>query len=325
MALDLTKPIDIQQVNNTAGQKQPKISRLMMESIKDILKFFYPEYNVQSTRDLLTFKEGNIMQPYDGQLTTAKDLGVIDKRTLTVNVGMLYVKDEIERYRTTYLVTLEELGLKEKQLPFAQWYLETIAKVGMQDLHALPWQGVKGAGNTALDITDGFLKIIADEITATNITVALGNLYELTGAAADYTSATIGAELKAQFNLFPALTQKKGVIAHIPYRYKQMYKDWYISEYPNVTDGNVPTEYLDGTDKKCKINWETGIGTSKRVTMAPKNNLVYGIDKLNKEFGKITVFNPNNNPFLVAAVNKIVLGFQIRTLDKREFNVNNLA
>jgi len=323
--MSATSPIDIQQILNTAGKIQPKISRLMMQSIKTILAGLSPEYDVQNTRDLLTFEEGNIMQPYDANLTTAKDLGVIDKRTLTVDVGMLYIADEIERYRSTYLVTLEELDLTSAKLPFANWYLETITQVGLQDLYKLPWQGVKAVGTDPEDITDGYLQIIADEITATNISVANGNLYTLTGAAVDYTSSTIGDELKGQFELFPELTQERGVVCHIPYRYKSMYKEWFKSEYPNITDGNVDTEYLDGTDRKCKFNWTSAIGTSKRVTMTTSDNLKYGIDKMNKEFGKIVVFNPNNNPFLLAAVNKIVIGFQIRTLNSREFNCNNLA
>ncbi len=322
---DLTTPIDIQQINNTANQKKPKISRLMMENVREVLAYLTIELGIQATRDLLTFEEGSIMQPYDPTLANAKDLGVIDKRTLSVNVGMLYIKDEVERYRQTYMVTLQELNLTAAKLPFAQWYLETIALVGLQDMHILPWQGVKGAGTSTKDITDGYLKIIADEITASNITVAKGNLYELSGSATDYTAANIGDELKAQFALLPALTQERGVIVHIPWRYKQIYKEWFKSEYPNITDGDVPTEYIDGTDKKAKFNWTTAIGTSKRVTMTTKSNLVCGIDNANKEFGKIVVFRPNNNPFLIAAVNKVVIGFQIRTLDKREFNVNNLA
>ncbi len=325
---DLTTPIDITAINDTALQMQPKIKRLMMNNIRETFANFtkYPG-DVRSKVDLLTFEEGSIMQPYDPNLATSKNLGVIDKRTLAVDVGMSFIKDEVERYRNTYLAAIEELGLKDKaKLPFASWYLETITMVGLQDLYELPYLGVRNpTGTNAVDITDGFLKIIADEITANNITTAKGNLYTLTGAATDYTAATIGDELKAQFDLLSEKAQQKGVDIHIPYRYKRMYKEWFKAEYPNITDGDVPTEYLDGTDKKARFVWTSAMGTSKRVIMTTKNNLYFGVDKSSGDFGKIMVFYFQNNPYILAATNKSVLGFQIRTLNAREFNVNNLA
>jgi len=327
MAVDLTTPIEITAINNTAREMQPKIVRLMMQNIRDTFGNFtkYPG-DVRSSVDLLTFAEGSIMQPYDPTLGTAKDLGAISKRTLAVNVGMSLIKDEVERYRNTYLAALEDLNISNQaKLPFAAWYLETITMVGLNDLFMLPYKGVKGAGTTPIDITDGYLKIIANEVTANNITDALGNLYTLTGAAADYTASTIGDELKGQWAKLPETAQTAGVEIHIAYRYKQMYKEWFKAEYTNITDGDVNTDYLDGTDKKAKFVWTSAIGTSKRVIFTTKSNLVYGVDKDNKEFGKIVVFFWQNNPYLLAATNKTVMGFQIRTLDKREFVVNNLA
>jgi len=320
--------IDISAIQGTAGKMQPEIKKLMMETIRKTFGYLkkYPG-DVQSSVDLLTFEEGSIMMPLDTSLsTTNKKLGIIDKRSLAVKVGMGYIMDEIERYRDTYLVTLDELGLKEAQLPFATWYLRTYADVGLKDLSVVPWQGIhNAAGTTPKDIADGYLKIIADDITATKISVAKGNLYELSGSATDYTASTIGDELKAQFAKFPQLTQEEGVTIHIPYRYKQMYKEWYKSEYTMITDGNVPTEFLDGSDNKAKFNWTSDIGTSKRVVMCTADNLVYGVDKASKEFGKVMVFNPNGNPYLMAATNKTVIGFQIHTINSRAFNCNNLA
>lgn len=325
--MDYVNPIDIQQIQGTADKMKPEIARMMMSSIREHFAYLskFPG-DVQSTADLLTFEDGTIMGPYTTDLASrTKKLGIIDKRSLTVRVGMGYISDEIERYRNTYMATLDELGMP-KDLPFAKWYLETYTLVGLKDLALIPWQGVyNGAGSDPKDIADGYLKIIADEITATKITTALGNLYTLSGAATDYTSSSIGDELKAQFNLFPQKTQEAGVEIHIPYRYKTMYKEWFKSEYTNVMDGDVPTEYLDGTDKKAKFFWDSDMGTTKRVVMCRPGMLVYGVDKANKEFGKITVFNPEGNPLLLGAINKTVIGFQIHSINSRMFNCNNLA
>jgi len=325
MAFDLTSPIDIQAINNTAREIQPKITRLMMEGIRELLVNFYKfPGDIRQSVNLVTFKRGSIMQPYDPTLSHKKTLGIISKRPLSVNVGMSYLSDEAEKYRNTYLGALEDLNISnEAKLPFPNWYLETIALVGMADMTELPYLGKKGAGNDTVDITDGYLEIIKDEVDAGNIADGNGNLYTLAGSATDYTASTIGDELKKQFAKFPAITQKFGVNIHIDYAYLQMYKEWFKSEYSNITDGDVPTEYLDGTNKKAKFIWTTGMEGSKRVIMATETNLVYGVDRDNKEFGKVLVFH-DGSPYIVGATNKVVIGFQIRTLDKSELVVNNL-
>jgi len=282
---------------------------------------------IQSSVDMLTFIEGNLAMPYDPTLSNWQKLGEIKKRTATVRVGMVPIKDEVERYRDTYLVTLQELNLNEKQLPFAQWYLQTVTAVGLQSLFALPYQGVyNSSGTTAVDICDGFFKIIADEKTAGNISTGNGNLYTLSGAATDYTSSTIGDELLAQYNTLPEITRQLASIVNIrvPYRYREMYRTWLKSEYPNLGPNDYNLDTLDGTDGKGKFIWESAMGLSKKAIMDIPGALTYETDNDNKEFGSIKVFHPDNNPFYVAMVNKIVIGFQIHTLDSRVFNVNNL-
>ncbi len=327
---DMTKPIDITVIQGTANKIKPKIKKLMMFTIKTVLATLASMSGIQSQTDLLTFIEGNLAMPYDPTLQNWQSLGEIKKRTAEVKVGMVPLKDEVERYRDTYMVTLEELNLTEKKLPFANWYLETISAVGLNSLHALPYQGVHNAtGTTAIDIADGYLKIIADEITAgTDMSVAKGNVYELSGAQTDYTAANIGDELLAQYETFPEVTrQLANVEIRIPFRYKKMYRDWVKSEYPNLSPKEIANEldYLDGTDNKAKFIWESAMGTTKRVIMNVPGTLTYQTDKDNKEFGKMKIFHPNANPFYIACVNKIVIGFQIYTLDKRVINVNNQA
>ncbi len=326
--MNYTLPIDITQIQGTAGKMQPKIKSLMMATILDAYGYLtkFPG-NVRVSEDLVTSIDGTIMMPFDPALSvTNKKLATLDKRQLVVRVGMGYIVDTKERYRDTYIATAEDLDENTKTLPFADWYILTYGGVARKDLSLVVWQGVyNSVGTSPKDIADGFLKIIADDITATNISTANANLYTLGGSATDYTSSTIGDELKNQFALLPQERQEAGVNIYIPYRYKQVYKEWFKSEYTNVPDGDVPTEYLDGTDKKAKFVWTSDMGTTKRVVMCSKENLVYGVDKGSEDFGKINVFAPNNNPYMIAATNKVVLGFQIHTVNSREFNCNNLA
>lgn len=325
---DLTTPIDIKQIQGTVGKIKPKIKKLMMQSIRSVLSTLVNIKGIQSSVDMLTFIEGNLAMPYDPTLQNWQKLGDIVKRTARVQVGMVPIRDEEERYRDTYLVTLEDLNLSEAKLPFANWYLETIAQVGLQSLFTLPYQGVHDpAGTNALDICDGYFKIIEDEKTnaTPGISSSNGNLYTLGGSATDYDSSNIGEELLGQYLAFPDVTKQLATVEiRIPYRYRNAYRDWYKTEYPNVDPKNIDMNYLDGTDNKAKFIWESAMGASKKVIMNVPGNMTYETDRDNKEFGKMKVFRPENNPFYIACVNKIVIGFQIHTLDKRVFSVNNL-
>lgn len=303
-------PIDIVKIQGTADKNLPEIISIMMANMKEMFGYLkkYPG-DVQSTKDLLTFEGGTTLGPYTTNLASrnTKKLGIIDKRVLQVRVGLSYVSDEAERYRDTFMAEMDELGLQDK-MPFEQWYLHTFTDVALMDLATVPWTGVhNSSGDMPEDVADGYLKIIADEITATNISTAKGNFYTLSGSATDYTSSSIGDELKNQFQKFDQKTREAGVQIVIPYRYIDMYKEWYKSEYTNITDGDVPTEYLDGTNKKAKFIWSSDMGDTKRVVMCKPGMLIWATDKINKEFGKIKVFHPEGNPLLIGALSKSVI------------------
>jgi hypothetical protein len=325
--LDPNFPIDINAVQQTADKMRGDIRMLTFASIREMLPNFRRINNVQSTKDILTFEAESIMMPYDPELTTPKKLGTIGKRTIAVYVGMSLVKDEVERYRDTYLVTMEDLALKSSPaLPFAEWYVDAITLTGLQDMATLPWTGVKRAEAVADAICDGFLKIIFDEITASKITTALGNMYELAGSATDYTSSSIGTELLAQFNKFPKKVKAKGIDIHIPYGYKQMYRDWLNAEYPYIADPDQDVSFLAGSDKKGRFIWDENMGEdTKAVVMVQPWVLCFAVDRYNAEFGKLHIFHPNNNPYMIASTNKVALGFQLATLHKSAFIVNNLV
>lgn len=321
---DLTTPIDITAIQDTANKIRPEIKSLMMQNIQTVLAKLAIQGGIQHDRDLLTFIDGTVGMPYDSLLQNWNKLGEIVKRTVEVKVGMVPIKDEVERYRKSYMVTLDDLNLTEKKLPFAEWYLRTYVGVGLKSLHTLPYQGVyNAAGTTPNAICNGYFKIIEDEKTATNISVVKGNMYEV--GAADYTVSNIFEKLKAQYDLFPDVTKEYAEVEiRIPYRYRAIYREWYKTEYSTLSPKEIDLDYLDGTDGKAKFLWESAMGTEKKVIMNVPGNLMYGVDRDNQEFGKPTIFHWNGNPLWIAMLNKIVIGFQIYSLDSRVFNVNNL-
>ena len=122
--MDFLSPIDIQKINGESNKNASDIGRLTTTHIQDTLDYLTPERKVQKTRDLITFLEGTMLQPYNPNVIGAgKDVGAFDKRVLTIEVGMLLTKaDEPERYRDTWLIYLDDHELKPQTLPFSKWY-----------------------------------------------------------------------------------------------------------------------------------------------------------------------------------------------------------
>lgn len=325
--------LDLSAIQGTANQMQPEIRRLMSQSIREQLKRFKRHNNVRISKDLLTAIGQEIVRPFDPDLpdtpSNSSKLGTVEKRTLSVHLGMIFVRQQPESVRDTYLDKIERLGIPQKKFPFHQFFIELIAQQAMEDLHQVTWQGVlNGSGTAAVDLTNGFLKHITDAVSDGTISTGNGNLYQVTDSTldtdpvTDYSESTIMDELRKQYDMLPEHVRERGnPVCYISSQYKRMYQDAYIAEYTHVTRDQVPMDRLDGTN--LKLSWESGMGSSKRVIMTIPDNPNYGVDGQNNEFGKLKFFHPLNNPNWVAAQSKIALGFQWATFNSKVFVCNN--
>jgi len=323
--MDLLTPIDITKLNDSSRLKAQQLGMLAMKNIEETLSYLTIERGIPNIKDFWMFEEGSVLMPYFPSIIGAgKDIGKIEKRTLMLDIGMLLTKaDEVERYRNTWTAENMKFNLKANQNPFGDWFLKVLMNIEKQDLDQIPFLGVKNAvGTTPKDITNGFHKIVDLDVIAGTISVALKNQY----AAAAYTAANIGDQLKEQYQLFPDFVQQSGNIEiFAPWNMRELYRGWLINKYTyTITDGDVMLDYLDGTNKKCKINWLSAMGTSQRVYMTSKDNLICGLSNPDI-YGPVYIFNPGNNVYLIQATKKYPIGFQLRSINYRMFNTNNIA
>lgn len=319
--MDLTKPIDIASVNNTSVKYKKEIQTLDMLSANAMLQHFTLVSGVTDSIVLSHMIPGdNNSRGYDGTFTADKKIGTIVPRTLTVRPIVYELSDEPERLRRTFLT--EVRGAVENPESFYRWLIDWCIAKASEELYNVLMVADYNSGTAGSHINlafDGLETIIADEITATNISAANGNLYD---PGAVYTSANTGDLLLAQWRAMPATFRMKGGDCHISVDMGDLYDDWYKAEHdaPPMVDTAGQT-FLDGTNGKCRLIRHSNIA-NQRVIMTRKENIVYGTDKMS-DMSSLRAFE-SGNPYLFTAVMKYVFGIQIVTLDKSMFSVNKL-
>ena len=319
--MDLSKPIDIQSVNNTAVKYKKEIQTLDMLSANAMLQHFTLVSGVTDSIVLSHMLPGdNNSRGYDGTFTADKKIGTIVPRTLTVRPIVYELSDEPERLRRSFLTEIR--GAVADPEAFYKWLINwCIAKASEELYNVLPTADYDAAtaGTHINKAFDGLETIIADEIVATNISAVNGNYYD-PGAA--YTAANCGDLLLAQWRAMPATFRMKGGDMHLSVDMGDLYDDWYKAEHdaPPMVDTAGQT-FLDGTNGKCRIIRHSNI-TNQRVIISRKENIVYGTDKVS-DMSSLSAF-ASGNPYLFTAVMKYVFGIQIVTLDKSVFSTNKL-
>jgi len=319
--MDLTKPIDISSVNNTAVKYKKEIKTLDMLAADRLLKHFSLVSGVTDSIVLSHMVPGdNNSRGYDGTFTANKKIGTITPRTLTVRPIVYEISDEPERLRRTFIT--EVRGKVENPEDFYRWLIEWCIAKASEELYNALMVADYNSGTAGAHINnafDGLGTIISDEITATNISAANGNYYDPETA---YTSANIGDLLLAHVRSLPATFRDKGGLIIMSTDMGDLYDDWYKAEHdaPPMVDTAGQT-VLDGTNGKFKISRQPNF-SDQRVIITRDNNIVYGTDKMS-DMASLKAFN-SGNPYLFTATMKYVFGLQIVSLDKSLFSTNKL-
>lgn len=163
-------------------------------------------------------------------------------------------------------------GSDPHAMPLEQYIWEYVQQKIQENLRLQSlFKGVyNGAGTTPVDVMDGILKIVADEITATNITPVA------TGAVS---SANVIEKIEATYDALGEAYKSSETQALV----SPTLFDWYVRQYRATYGGN--NDYtgmangsvrLDGT--MCTVKREPGLGTSQRIIVCTPDNITYGVD-----------------------------------------------
>lgn len=179
----------------------------------------------------------------------------------------------------TWLGYTKQKGTRQTKIPLEQFMMAQIVKQVIQDLElTTKYRGVYNAGGTApIDVANGLLKLIADEITASNITPTV------TGAI---TSSNVADKLYLVHDDLGEAAKEGQSEMHTP---AQVF-DWaYRKFFPLTNPSLVAVSTADGQEAgfassfmlpgtNCKIMRKAGLGASQRLITSIPGNIALGID-----------------------------------------------
>ncbi len=182
-------------------------------------------------------------------------------------------------YEASYLGAMRQKGQNPADWPFQAYVMEKVMAKLQQEFETAVWQGVAagspGAGDYLRETFDGYLHIIADAITATDITaVATGSI----------SISNIIDKLRLMWDAVSSVYKENGTDIFMSYTmydlYRKAYKDAYKIDpaYLQVTDSGyrgIEYELGNGNARIVPIN---GLAGSNRIIITPKENLTIGID-----------------------------------------------
>lgn len=226
----------------------------------------------------------------DPTFSATADALSFDARTLKVRdakVDLLLVptalhKTWLGKFRT-------KKGKDVFDMPFEQFVMNYIIEKVQENIHLKAlFKGVYNAsGTTPTDTMNGFLKIIADEITATKITPIV------TGVI---TSANVADKLLAVYDgLGEAYKQGRTQASVSP----QIF-DWYARKFSPLHNASIVASDVSGLAEmplmnalplhgtNCIIKRQAGLAGSQRIIITPRENMVFGTDSMS-DFNNIEV------------------------------------
>lgn len=166
-----------------------------------------------------------------------------------------------ENFRNTYLATLPDMPFETAAVDqVSKTYLDAIIRLTL-------WAGVRnGAGTGAADLCNGWGKIIADEITATNITPVV------TGAV---TASNAVTQVELVADALPIWMKEEGYIVYCSHNIFEKYCKHYRTLNGFKFDPGVTGDYkLD--NKNGVLRPVAFMGASQRIVATVANNLVFG-------------------------------------------------
>ena len=258
--------------------------------------------------------------PYKPSRSTDFNLNV-DYRTLETYFGSVVAKFEPNSAVSTLLGAIGATkGDGQMQTPTAKHVLALIAKSLSGHLDSAIWSGKRNAaGDTTLDLFDGFDTITDMEIAAGNISEANGNYMKLTEAITTANAVDVAKEIL--FSLDPRL-RAENLIMYCSQDFADKYNESYL-----LTHGGIVynTKYdqttVEGSNGHLTLVPLFNKMDSKYIHISTKANMLVGYDQMS-DVESIMV--KEYEPFILSYIATMFFGAQFESIDMRRLKVIEL-
>lgn len=281
----MPQAFDLSKVTKYVESNSTKIITMALNSLDGIEKGQIGLYsNLKEDKPLHKLKlNGTVVQPYRVAFEPKNNLFQPSERMLSPKPAKVDIQIDPGQVQDEWLILVSKPGFDPRELPLEKFFMAELVRKIKQELNDITtYSGVYNAAGTGpVDVCNGFGKIIADAITAGDLTNVIA-----TGAI---TSSNALAKFKQMWKALP--TAWKGV----PMKLLASYTN--IENYDeNYADTRGSSSYvkqfeqsiLEASNGKCTLERASWIGTSGRTILTPEGNLFAGTDLL-ADINKITV------------------------------------
>ena len=311
----------LQEFQEAATKWRSDLLMLPIIGIQETLKYMTSRPGIRYKENVGALSGDAQFGPYKPSRSTDFNLNV-DYRTLETFMGSVVAKFEPNSAVSTLLGQVGATkGDGQMKAPTALHVLALIARGLSEHLNEAIWAGKRNAaGDTTIDLFDGFDTITDKEITSGAIAAEEGNYMKLTE---EITSANaVDAAKEILFSLDPRL-RSQDLYMFCTQDFADKYNEGYLLSHGGI---NYNTQYsqttVEGSNGRLHIIPMYNKIGSKFIHICPKSNMLIGYDQM----GDVeSVMVKEYEPFILSYIATMFFGCQFESIDKRRFKVVELV
>lgn len=311
----------LQEFQEAATKWRSDLLMLPIIGIQETLKYMTARPGIRYKENVGALSGDAQFGPYKPSRSTDFNLNV-DYRTLETFMGSVVAKFEPNSAVSTLLGQVGATkGDGQMKAPTALHVLALIARGLSEHLNEAIWAGKRNAaGDTTIDLFDGFDTITDKEITSGAIAAEEGNYMKLTE---EITSANaVDAAKEILFSLDHRL-RSQDLYMFCTQDFADKYNEGYLLSHGGI---NYNTQYsqttVEGSNGRLHIIPMYNKIGSKFIHICPKSNMLIGYDQM----GDVeSVMVKEYEPFILSYIATMFFGCQFESIDKRRFKVVELV
>lgn len=311
----------LQEFQEAATKWRSDLLMLPIIGIQETLKFMTARPGIRYKENVGALSGDAQFGPYKPSRSTDFNLNV-DYRTLETFMGSVVAKFEPNSAVSTLLGQVGATkGDGQMKAPTALHVLALIARGLSEHLNEAIWAGKRNAaGDTTMDLFDGFDTITTKEVTSGAIAAEEGNYMKLDEEITSANAVDIAKEIL--FSLDPRL-RAQDLYMFCTQDFADKYNEGYLLSHGGI---NYNTQYLqttvEGSNGRLHIVPMYNKIASKYIHICPKSNMLIGYDQM----GDVeSVMVKEYEPFILSYIATMFFGCQFESIDKRRFKVVELV
>ena len=262
---------------NSGAKFRKEILAMPVVALEKTLKHMTIRKGVRGDETVGGYASGAELRPYKSDGKGATDTGAFFGRTLTTYLGDVVEEfDPYQLFSTVYGESFSSLT-ERKEADVVKDMALAMAKHVSAKLGKVLFSAVRNAsGTTTAALFNGFDTIAAAEVTAGNMSAAIGNYGEFDAI----TAANAGDVLKAIYSsASDELKESDNLKMYVSQAILDKYEEWCLATLGSVVYNQTYAQNVLHFNRNIEIVPMVGLKNSAYVYFSTKDNMLVGMDQ----------------------------------------------